>query len=250
MSESVPGLWLDRVAESLREHEDRKASIQAYPPRYEVLGEISRGGMGIIYRAWDPQLGRNVALKVLRAEEGRDAELHERFQREATLAASLQHPHIVQIFDTGTWNGQDYIAMQLIEGTTLDQAKPDRKLALSCIRDAARALHYLHGQGIVHRDVKPTNLLLDGSQRVYVTDFGVARQAVVSSTLTSPGTVVGTPAYMSPEQAQGLATDARSDVYSLGATLYELVTGRPPFDSDDPAKIGRASCRERVCQYV
>lgn len=237
MSGSVPARWLDRLTESLREHEDRQNSIQGYPPRYEVLGEISRGGMGIIYRAWDPQLGRNVALKVLRAGEGNTAEAHERFQREAKLAAALHHPNIIQIFDSGTWNGQDYIAMQLIEGTTLDQARPDRRQALVCIRDAARALHFAHGQGIVHRDVKPGNLLVDGTGRVYVTDFGVARQAVVSATITSPGTVVGTPAYMSPEQAQGLPTDARSDVYSLGATLYELVTGRPPVQGRDALEV-------------
>jgi tetratricopeptide (TPR) repeat protein len=240
MSGSIPAHWLDRVSESLREHEDRQSSLQGAPPRYEVLSEISRGGMGIVYRAWDPQLGRNVALKVLRSEEGKDAQVHERFQREAKLAAGLHHPHIVQIFDTGTWNGQDYIAMQLIEGTTLDQAKPDRRQALACIRDAARGLHYAHEQGIVHRDVKPGNLLIDGTGRVFVSDFGVARQAVVSATITSPGTVVGTPAYMSPEQAQGLPTDARSDVYSLGATLYELVTGRPPVAGRDPLEVVEA----------
>jgi tetratricopeptide (TPR) repeat protein/predicted Ser/Thr protein kinase len=237
MSGLIPAHWMDRVSESLREHEDRQSSMQGAPPRYEVLSEISRGGMGIVYRAWDPQLGRNVALKVLRPEEGRDAEVHERFQREAKLAAGLHHPHIVQVFDTGTWNGQNYIAMQLIEGTTLDQAKPDRKQALACIRDAARALHFAHEQGIVHRDVKPGNLLVDGTGRVFVSDFGVARLAVVSATITSPGTVVGTPAYMSPEQAQGLPTDARSDVYSLGATLYELVTGRPPIGGTDPLEV-------------
>ncbi len=229
--------WLDRVSESLREHEDRRSSILSAPPRYEILGEISRGGMGIVYRAWDPQLGRNVALKVLRPEDGRAAEAHERFEREAKLAAGLHHPHIVQIFDTGTWEGQDYIAMQLIEGTTLDQAKPDRRQALTCIRDAARALHYAHQQGIVHRDVKPGNLLVDAAGRVYVTDFGVARHAVVSATITSPGTVVGTPAYMSPEQALGMPTDARSDVYSLGATLYELVTGKPAARGRDAMEV-------------
>lgn len=238
MSGSVPEHWLDRVAESLREHEDRASSIQNAPPRYEVLGEISRGGMGIIYLAWDPQLGRNVALKVLRSNgENTAAEAHERFQREAKLAAGLHHPNIVQIFDTGTWQGQDYIAMQFIEGTTLDRTGADRKTALGLLRDAAQALHYAHEQGIVHRDVKPGNLLVDRSGRVYVTDFGVARQAVVSATLTSPGTVVGTPAYMSPEQAQGIPTDARSDVYSLGATLYEMVVGRAPVSGNGAAAV-------------
>src|SRR5262245_19597181 len=115
--------WMDRVAESLSEHEDRRESLQDTPPRYEILGEISRGGMGIIYRAWDPQLGREVALKVLSTEEGNSAEAHERFQREARLAAGLHHGNIVPVYDTGTWNGRDYIAMQLIEGATLDSSK-------------------------------------------------------------------------------------------------------------------------------
>jgi len=239
MSAALPASWLERVAQSLIDHEDRRDSLQNFPPRYEVLDEISRGGMGIVYRAWDPQLGRNVALKVLRPEDGHGAEAHERFQREARMAAGLHHPHIVPVHDTGTWNGQDYIAMQLIEGKTLEQAKPDRRTALACIRDAARALQYAHEQGIVHRDIKPSNLMLDQKGRVYITDFGIARQSVSTAGMTSPGTVVGTPAYMSPEQASGLPADARSDVYSLGATLYELVTGKAPY-SGEPLDVVEA----------
>jgi hypothetical protein len=236
--------WLDRLSGSLREHEEKRDQIASFPPRYEVLEEISRGGMGTVYRAWDPQLGRNVALKVLRSEDGSAAEAHERFQREARLAASLHHPHIVPIYDSGTWQGQDYIAMQLLEGQTLAHVRPDRRTALTCIRDAARALHYAHGEGIVHRDIKPSNLMLDGNGRVYVADFGVARQSVATASMTTPGTVVGTPAYMSPEQAMGLPADARSDVYSLGATLYELLTGKAPFDGDPHAVIEAVRTRE------
>jgi serine/threonine protein kinase len=234
-----PG-WMDRISESLSEHEERHESLQDAPPRYEILGEISRGGMGIVYRAWDPQLGREVALKVLSAEDGNTAEAHERFEREARLAAGLHHPNIVPVHDTGTWNGRDYIAMQLVDGTTLDAAKADLRTSLACVRDAARALHYAHEQGIVHRDIKPSNLLLDRQGRIFVTDFGVARQMQVAANLTNPGCVVGTPAYMSPEQAQGLLTDSRSDVYSLGATLYELATGRPPYSGKDPIQIVEA----------
>src|SRR5262245_44185352 len=124
-----PGNWLDRLSDSLSEHEERRSSAQDGPARYEILGEISRGGMGIVYRAWDPQLGRDVALKVLRPEDGNTAEAHERFQREARLAAGLHHPNIVPIYETGVWNGQDYIAMQLIEGTTLDKAGLDLRAA-------------------------------------------------------------------------------------------------------------------------
>jgi tetratricopeptide (TPR) repeat protein len=178
-----------------------------------------------------------VALKVLQADDGNSAEAHERFQREARLAAGLHHASIVPIYDTGTWEGRDYIAMQLIDGTTLDKASLDLRSTLACVRDAARALHYAHLQGIVHRDVKPSNLLLDVHGRVYVTDFGVARQSQVTATMTSPGTVVGTPAYMSPEQALGLPTDPRSDVYSLGATIYEMATGRPPYTGRDPVEV-------------
>jgi serine/threonine protein kinase len=244
MDAALPAAWLERVAESLCAHEERRDTLQSFPPRYEVLEELSRGGMGIVYRAWDPQLGRNVALKVLRAEDGAAAEAHERFQREARLAASLHHPHIVPVYDSGTWNGQDYIAMQLLEGESLAHATLDRRTALTHVRDAARALHFAHGQGIVHRDIKPSNLLLDAADRVYVADFGVARQSVATSSMTTPGTVVGTPAYMSPEQALGLPADARSDVYSLGATLYELLAGRPPFDGEPMAVIEAVRTRD------
>jgi len=240
----MPDDWLERLSDSLREHEDKRDQIASFPPRYEVLEEISRGGMGTVHRAWDPQLGRNVALKVLRSEDGSAAEAHERFQREARLAASLHHPHIVPIYDSGTWKGQDYIAMQLLEGQTLAHARLDRRTALTCIRDAAPALHFAHEKGIVHRDIKPSNLMLDADGRVFVADFGVARQSVATASMTTPGTVVGTPAYMSPEQAMGLPADARSDVYSLGATLYELLTGKAPFDGDPHAVIEAVRTRE------
>ncbi len=232
-----PADWMDRIADSLAEHEERRSSLQVGPPRYEILGEISRGGMGIVYRAWDPQLGRDVALKVLQADDGNSAEAHERFQREARLAAGLHHANIVPVYDTGTWEGRDYIAMQLIDGTTLDKTSLDLRNTLACIRDAARGLHYAHLQNIVHRDVKPSNLLLDVHGRVYVTDFGVARHSQVTASMTSPGTVIGTPAYMSPEQALGLPTDARSDVYSIGSTIYEMATGRPPYTGRDPVEV-------------
>jgi tetratricopeptide (TPR) repeat protein len=229
--------WVDNLSESLRAHESERAAIQASLPRYEILGEIRRGGMGVVYRAWDPQLGREVALKVLLEEGGATPEARERFLREAQLAANLHHPNIVPVYDTGECMGQLYLAMLLIEGTTLDQAKLDLRGNLAAVRDAARALDYAHAQGVVHRDVKPSNLMVDRQGHVYVTDFGLARRTDVSAKLTLSGVILGTPTYMPPEQARGQEATPRSDVYSLGATLYELVSGAAPFTGSDALSV-------------
>ena len=233
MAVRMPGDWVDRLSRSLRAHEGERRETQESLPRYETLSELGRGGMGIVYRAWDPQLGREVALKVLLESAGGAPEARERFLREAQLASRLNHPHIVPVYDTGEWMGQAYMALRLVDGTTLDKAGLDLRGNLAALRDAARALHHAHQEGIVHRDVKPSNLLADREGRVYVTDFGVARQLNVPAKLTLTGVVIGTPAYMPPEQAQGLTVDARSDVYSLGATMYDILSGRPPFQESD-----------------
>jgi len=246
-----PADWVDRLSRTLRDHEtDRREAAPAIP-RYRILEELSRGGMGVVYRALDPQLGREVALKVILETGEATAERRERFARETQLAARLQHPNIVPVYDSGDHEGRAFLAMQLVDGTTLEKARPDARTALAAVRDAARALDYAHRQGVIHRDVKPANLLLDRQGRVYVTDFGVARATGISAPLTLPGIVVGTPAYMSPEQARGTEADARSDIYSLGATLYELVAGVPPFGGPDPravleAVIGREPARPRA----
>jgi predicted Ser/Thr protein kinase len=229
--------WITRLAESMRDHEGERSAVGGSLPRYEILGEISRGGMGIVYRAWDPHLGREVALKVLLEHAASTPDARDRFQRESQLAARLTHPHIVPVYDSGVWNGQMFLAMQLLEGPTLGKAGLDLRATLEKIRDAARALDYAHAQGIVHRDVKPSNLMLDRQGRVYVTDFGLARKIEGTAKLTLSGVVMGTAGYMSPEQAQGLKVDARSDVYSLGATLYDLATGQPPFTAADAMSI-------------
>jgi len=186
--------------------------------------KLGSGGMGEVWSAWDTRLSRWVALKFLKG--GSDDELA-RFLREARTAAALIHPHIAAVYEVGRERERPFIAMQLVEGGTLrDWPHADRRGRVALIRDAALALHFAHERGVIHRDVKPENLMFAG-QRLYVMDFGLARS--VDARQTASGIVVGTPAYMPPEQARGDRADARADVYSLGATLYELLTGRPPF---------------------
>jgi tetratricopeptide (TPR) repeat protein len=200
--------------------------------------------MGEVYRAWDGDLGRWVALKFIRGGDG--GEDRARFEREARLAAQLAHPHIGAIYEIGLAGERPFIAMQLIEGKTLKAyaralAPEGRTRALvALIRDAARAVQAAHDRGIVHRDLKPENLMIgerDGRPHVYVMDFGLARHSRAASSLTGSGMIVGTPAYMPPEQARAEAVDGRADVYALGATLYDALAGRPPFDSTSTLDI-------------
>jgi tetratricopeptide (TPR) repeat protein len=210
--------------------------------RYQLLRELGRGGMGIVWLAQDPSLGRQVALKLL---SGAGPEDIARFEREARTAASLSHPNIAPVYEVGVQDGRPYLAMQFIAGKTLDQTLGDKRPAprrsAEIIRDAARAVHHAHENGVIHRDLKPQNIMLQpegDASRIYVLDFGLARRTDVASSISMSGVVVGTPAFMSPEQAAGAADlDARSDVYGLGATLYAMVTGKPPYEGGTPIDI-------------
>jgi hypothetical protein len=199
---------------------------------FVLLEEVGRGGMGTVYRAWDNVIGRIVALKILHTHDPRTLE---RFLREARIAGKLQHPHIAAIHEMGECGSIRYIALQYIDGRPIDHAPRTIPEALALVRDAARTLQHAHDQGILHRDIKPGNFLVDRSGRVYLTDFGAAKEVRegVDPTISLDSAIIGTPGYLSPEHAGGdlRQIDARSDVYCLGATLYKLLAGRPPFDN-------------------
>lgn len=218
--------------------------------QYKILAEIGRGGMGIVYKAYQTSLNREVALKVLPAQLSVDENLVKRFHREAEAAARLSHPNIVQIFDINEIEGIHFFAMEYLKGETLTQ-KMEREGALS-IREAVRiaslvteALSYSHSEGIVHRDIKPGNIMIDSHGHVKVTDFGLAR-AMESSRLTMTGIIVGTPEYMSPEQARGDPLDGRADLYSIGLVLYELLTGQLPFEASTPFAMAQKQIYEPI----
>lgn len=208
---------------------------------YQIIGPLGEGGMAAVYRAYQPSMERMIALKLLPRHYASDPEFSGRFQREARVIASLQHPHILPVFDFGQSDGYTYLAMPFVEGGTLSDLLRTRRLSLPEIgrimNQVGDALDYAHAQGLVHRDIKPSNVLLDRRNNCLLADFGLARLVEGAGTLTESGAMVGTPAYMSPEQGLGEKVDSRSDIYSLGVVLYQMVTGRPPFQAETPMAI-------------
>ena len=226
--------------------ETARTRIRAFSEgRYRVERPLGRGGMAAVYLARDTELDRPVAIKVLGEPLALDAAFVERFRREARTAAQLSHANIVQVYDTGEEHGALFIVMEYVEGEGLDallererKVRPERVLELGA--QVCSALHYAHGKGVVHRDVKPGNLLLRTDGVLKVADFGIARPAH-GTQLTEAGSILGTAAYLAPEQVRGEESSPRSDIYSLGVVLYELLTGRPPYRVESLAQLAVAA---------
>jgi eukaryotic-like serine/threonine-protein kinase len=219
---------------------ERLEAEQIVDGRYRIVERLGSGGMADVYAAEDLQLGRRVALKVLYRRFAEDQEFVERFRREASSAAGLQHQHVVSVYDRGEYDGTYYIAMEYLEGRSLkriveEEAPLDPARAIDLIIQVLRAARFAHRRGIIHRDFKPHNVIVDGEDRAKVTDFGIARAG--ASDMTQTGSIMGTAQYLSPEQAQGHAVSAASDLYSIGIMLYELLTGRVPFDGESAVTI-------------
>ena len=220
--------------------------------RYRLEARLGAGGMAEVFRGFDPVLNRTVAIKILNAQFARDAGFVARFRREAQAAARLNHPSIVGVYDSGADGDTQFIVMEFVEGRTLAEVlaagrHPTPMQSVELAQRIATPLGIAHAEGIVHRDIKPANVMVTRDGQVKVMDFGIARiQTVETAPQTS--SVLGTPTYLSPEQAQGQQVDSRSDLYSLGVVLYELLAGRPPFTGDSPVAIAYKQVNEAPVQ--
>lgn len=218
----------------------------AFVGTYKLLEPLGSGGWASVWKAWDDEGKRPVAIKFYHSLKPGDVGL---LIREADMLKTLEHPGVVPVYATGQIGGTTYVVMRFIEGRTLDQAALSLKAKVKAVRDAALILDYVHGRGIIHRDLKPENILIENStEQIYVADFGLAKNLHSKRTISTTGSVLGTAAYMPPEQASGHSSqvDPRSDVYSLGATLYELVAGRPPFEGKDFLQVAASVVRDDV----
>jgi hypothetical protein len=268
----LTGAARDAVAEHLAwcarcsgELTDEVPSVDVPPPlvdhpRYRVLAQIGAGGMGVVYRAEHRVMGRTVALKVLSTGVTATPTAVDRFRREVRLASRLNHPHIVTAYDADEAGGLHFLVMEFVEGTSLDKYVRERgrlpvAVACACIHQAALGLQHAHEKGMIHRDIKPHNLMLTGSGQVKILDFGLARVAsadsadpmsVTAQAITQPQMLLGTPDYLSPEQARGAPLDLRTDIYSLGCTLYFLLTGTPPYGGNGPYAKMIAHAKESI----
>jgi serine/threonine-protein kinase len=210
---------------------------------YDIVEELGRGGMGVVYKGYESSLGRYVAIKVLAAAMAHDPVFVERFLREARAMAALNDPHIIQIYFIGQDEDQTFFVMEFIDGESLsDWIKRENKLApsdaLKILMDAAQGLATAHAQGVIHRDIKPGNIMITTRGVVKVADFGIALASNdVASKLTNTGALVGTPGYLSPEVCLGKAVDQRSDIFALGIVLFEMLTGHMPFNAESPLKL-------------
>src|SRR5215210_1264871 len=217
--------------------------------RYRVLHKIGSGGMADVYCAEDTHLGRRIALKILHRRFAQDAEFVERFRREASSAAGLQHPNVVGVFDRGQHEGTYYIAMECLAGRTLKEicateAPLPQERVIDLGIQILSAAGFAHRRGVIHRDLKPHNVIVDDDGGAKVTDFGIARAG--ASEMTETGSIMGTAQYLSPEQAQGQNVSAASDLYSVGVILYELLTGHVPFSGDSAVSIALKHVSEPV----
>ena len=210
---------------------------------YEKIADLGKGGMAFVYKSRHKDLDRVVALKVMDKKFNFDVSFTQRFQREAKISAKLAHKHIVQIYDVGVFNGSNYLSMEYVPGGDLSDLLEQNKhltegTIVECIKQMASALDFAASKHVVHRDVKPANILIRGDNDFVLADFGIAKNDDTSSNLTEVGSIIGTPSYMSPEQSKGQALDHRSDLYSLGVVFYQLLCNKVPYEGDSALSVG------------